>query len=665
MLIAATRARVILPAAAGVWTAAELAHLGHVNDAEMALGAFAVTACTAASRYRPFAGTAGAIGAWATLAVRYGPLAAPGWWCPLTITWAAAAIAALIVANRHSAVREAKAWRAARRALAGEAHVLGIHGAHLLEHETTRLGERWVLDVNDTGKLASAIVHSGLAERLAARRRLPKSRVRVTEGGIAGRVVVSIRTKDPWKHPIPHPLFAGEPELDLPVPCTITQPFPVGQDPETGAPLNVTLWDEIGGKVVLVVAKRGAGKDVLLDCIRERVTAAYDADLWEINVSKAQNERAWAQACEYAACGPEQAKEACRILLEARRLGDERGRAHRDKTTLRPDRENRLKVIIINETDALFQLPNIDPAFVKRELRYITSKLRSEGFALVLASQRAIFNWIGGTDVKANVDLVAVGKVQNPQEANNAVGRLVGATLPDMSTYGEGKPGVWCIVADGGSYEIGRTFELPANGDLDILRDLAHERAYRVPVLAGIGAETLPASNLPAGNPSPSEPPAQPSPVPPSGGEPPPGDAFDRWVTEGTRDLPQDLRDRLAKITKKQAETRAILEELPEITPLSPEDQKQRAKINREKWRQAGEQAVIPDDQRGQLLDLLTHGTTIKEVSEHFKISIWTARTWLEKLRDHEPPLAECRGKGRGARWHRPETTAGDDAPCT
>ena len=96
-------------------------------------------------------------------------------------------------------------------------------------------------------------------------------------------------------------------------PATCRKPLVIGGDPETGGPLRLTLWDsEEGGKVVLIVAKKGSGKTVLLSCITERIRLP-DAQLIQVNLGKHREDRRWA-ARGANALGRDHAGEARRIL---------------------------------------------------------------------------------------------------------------------------------------------------------------------------------------------------------------------------------------------------------------------------------------------------------------------------------------------------------------
>ena len=55
----------------------------------------------------------------------------------------------------------------------------------------------------------------------------------------------------------------------------------------------LTLYDEDGGRRVLVLGTSGSGKSMILDTIRERVTACHDAIVLQINLSKGVEDSWW------------------------------------------------------------------------------------------------------------------------------------------------------------------------------------------------------------------------------------------------------------------------------------------------------------------------------------------------------------------------------------
>jgi hypothetical protein len=663
--------RASLPASGVLWTAAEILHAAHIAPMEVGLAAAAVAGITYGKVKGSKHGAAVAAGvsltgAWLTIATDAGPL---GWqwhgFPGLSMAWLAGSVIGYIALRRHERIAAAREWRNAREDwLRHRAPAWGLHGSHLLEHEFTRLGEAWTADVTGTGKHASSLSAGDLAEWIAERERLPVSRVRVTAAAIAGRVRISVRRQDPWKDAIPHPVLTPQPEIDLPVPCTVREPLIVGQDPETGRPLKLPVWHKRGARNVLIVGIKEAGKTVLLNCVRERLTAAADAVTWDVNVSKALQDAEWSPACPLAAVGPAQRKRALAILLCARGVIDYRGSQPRDVADLVPSPEQPLIAVIIDEIDALISGGDHLAAAIKTELSYIASKGRSEAVALIIAGQRATADWIGGANLRSQIDLVCVGKVSRAAEMHH-VGD-VGLMLPDMATYGAGHPGVWAIAELGGAHELGRTFNLESPTDL---RVLAHARAAHQPELEADLAEylgsryaqlresqgarprrgTVPAATQAAGE---SYPPVTdgPSPVATATLDPGSPDSIDA-LDSGLDDmLPPDLRERLRKMDVRRAETADILRECDEIAASLPEvDPERLAEARAERWAQEGARAVIPTESLGRLLALLAEGTTTSAAAADLDVSKWIMRTWLERLRSEGKARTE--GKGRGTRW--------------
>ena len=206
-------ARAVLPACAGFWTAAEIMHATGIPWLDIGLGTAAVAGVAYGRGARGGAGWLLAGGAWAALAARFGPLAGP--YLPLTDAWAVLSFCGWRWARSHPAVVAARERRQASMDWLGKRDRWGLGRTHLLDWEPTRLGEKYTVDVRGSGRRASQLVHSDVAERIAEDRMLPPSRVRLSRHRLAGRVEIAIRELDPWAKPIPHPVLADDPEIDL------------------------------------------------------------------------------------------------------------------------------------------------------------------------------------------------------------------------------------------------------------------------------------------------------------------------------------------------------------------------------------------------------------------------------------------------------------------
>jgi len=500
--------RMPLLAVPAIWTAAGVAHAaGMPGWWPAAATAVATLAGFGIGRHRS-AGTRGErltggevaaitaiTGVWVTAAVAFGPLAGP--WHLLTLTYAAGTVGGYAWLRRHPAVRAARArrdqaaaWQARKTAWHSLAPGLGLHGSHLLAYEDTLLGDAMLIDTRGTGRRASQISGRDVAERLGEIEMIPAGRIDVTPDAIPGRLRVSVRRKDPWAKPLAHPAidpaspYAGR----VPVPATCHVPVVIGADPETGRPLPLTLWDpHEGGKVIMITAKKGSGKTVLMSCIRERVTACTDAILLQVNLSMVRHDRRWAPLAAANALGRDQAGQARRILQFTASAAFTRSEAGGDDRLITPGPGQPLIVLVIDEIDMVAADP------VCRELlARIASKCRNEAITLIAAGQRATAAWVGGADLRANVDIAVLGRFARRGEARKATGD--DTELPDMGEYGEGHPGVFLVteLGGGGAWQRGRVFNLdePAAIDQIVTTRAATRPGYVLePALAALAGD--------------------------------------------------------------------------------------------------------------------------------------------------------------------------------
>jgi hypothetical protein len=666
-------ARAVLPACAGFWTAAEIMHATGIPWLDIGLGSAAVAGVAYGKGARAGAGWLLAGGAWAALAAKLGPLAGP--YLPLTDAWAVLSFCGWRWARSHPAVVAARERRQASMDWLGKRDRWGLSRTNLLDREPTRLGEKYTLDVRGSGRRASQIVHSDVAERIAEDRMLPPSRVRLSRHRLAGRVEIAIRELDPWAKPIPHPALADDPEIDLSGPYSIRQPAVVGQDPETGRTLDLLLCGPGGGRNVSVVATIDSGKTVLLSCMSERVTAARDALLFRINLSiKGDTERhLWGPACHLTALGPREKSRALKVLRVIAGIVEYRSQQPRDTANWAPSPDDPHLVLVIDEIDALTELPPC-----RQALEHLASKGREFGVTIVRAGQRGTAEWTGGGNVRAVDGVFCIGKVNRSMEAMHAAGDL-GLSLPNMAEYGEGQPGVWAIAELDGRHQAGRAFNLSGPEDVRrVVRERAHQQPDLQPELKaflGDSYENLLSTDVYAKwardqrGPAPVV--AHPRPDAPaetlSDAAPAPVatvtvlDAYDRDMEDHLASLGDDpLRRRWLDQGKRNDETRRILAESA-AEPVADIPHEQLVAHAAARWRQVGESTVIPDEHRERLLELLTGGVAASKAAEALGVTPWVARTYLERLR--LDGLAHTVGKGRAARWVAgPQSGSGDGA---
>jgi hypothetical protein len=680
-----------------VWTAAEIMHWaswpGMTPEASMAaVAAFGITFGVGAHKGWGWKAPAvvAAFAVWLALASARGPL--DGFPVPsLTVVWAVLTGIAWRLASLHPSILEAIRWRAARAEWLAQRHRWHLPGSHLLGHEETRLGERFTVDVRESGKLASAVARdSALPERIAMDRGIPRSRVTVAEGTPAGRVVIDIRDRDPWADPIPHPATVSGHEVELSPSPSITEPAAVGQDPATGKLLSLLLCGPGGGRNINVVATIDSGKTVLLSDISEFVTRAPDALMIRINVSIKGPAEAhlWGPACHLTAFGPHQRARALKVLKVVAGIVEWRASQPKERANWLPTKRDPHVVLIIDEIDSLTEV-----AALRKALEMIATKGREYGVTVVRAGQRGTAEDTGGAKVRAVDGVWCLGSLNRSTEAMHAAGDL-GLRLPDVASYGEGNPGVWIIAEKSGRWQGGRAWNLCEPADI---AGIAAARASSQPDLPEackefLGDEyaALAGSDVYArwARDRDQESVSAPSPAARHAGdggligdlaravrdghvkadpeteeallqalsiaEQGAGSDLDRLrayepEVEEILDDDDDLRRRFGDLGRKLADQRAILEEtarMPE-PPKVPEEKLKES--SEERWRQVGEQAEMSPEQRETLLGLLKDGTTTSNAAKVLGVSTWIARTYLQKLRNEK--VARVDGKGRGARW--------------
>jgi len=659
--------RAPLAAVPAVWTAAEILHAagvpglvpgaGMLAAAGIAYGIGESHARGADAEHPRLRGAelgaaAGLTGAWVTAATIWGPLAGPGhllsiaygigagggyWWLRAHEAVRAAR------ARRDAAARDAAQWAARRAWWHRLAPRLGLHGSHLLALDQTLLGDTMLIDTRGTGRRASQLAGRDLAERIGEIEMIPVGRIDVTTDRIPGRLRISIRRVDPWAQPVRHPATAADSPYagHVPCPATIREPLVIGIDPETGRPLQVSLWDKKGGKVVLIAGKKDAGKTVLLNDLTERVTACPDALLLQVNLSKVLEDEIWAPLAGASALN--QAGRARRTLQFACDVIVARSRSGRRTPVHQPTPAEPLIVLKIDEIDEVAKLEDC-----RTLLTFIASKCRSEGVALVEAGQRATARWTGGADLRANIDIAIWGKFGRAGEARHVAGQEI--DLPDMGAYGEGASGVFGVteLGAGGDYARGRTFYLHEIDDLErIVRErlAARQPCALEPALAGLADAwaRITGTGGPGGtdNAGPGQPGGGPARAGPDDDEDGcPGRAA-RYDADGTR--------------ASLAAARSAGTAPAGIPPVPPGMEAHAAAVQAERRRQFMEQYTdvsLPEADQAALRAMLTRpgGVTTRTAAA---VLPWSHRQIHRQLtRWRQEGTARLEGKGSGSRWH-------------
>lgn len=506
----------------------------------------------------------------------------------------------------------------------------GLAGADVITAEPTRLGERVLLDTRGTGKRASALASKGLAERIAEDFGIPASRVEARAGGIAGQLRISVRMQNPWATPVLHPLLDPNSEIELPEVGDVTRPLIIGQDPETGRPLGLTVFNEDGASHIAIIAIKGGGKTVVVDNVMERLTSADNCAVWGIDIAKGKNMARWrdAGALGLSACGAAERAKAVRIL----ELGAEITRwreAHSSEAVHQPRRGAPLVEIVIEEIDSLVGGGDQLAQRARVALTTITSKGRSPAVGVILIGQRGTAEWVGGPNVRANIDRFLLLKMTRSTEVMNAVGSDLAMKLPNVTAYGEGYPGVVLSTDISGDYEMGRSFLLKALTDLERIAEGRTPSELEPGLVAHLGKAY---AQLLSGQ-------AVPDPVP-----------VEAMATpEGMVRAPEERAADLSELGR----------HLVLVPPLRAEDAEKVRQHSAARWAmfnrveadaEAALPSQVPDDVRAQIMQRLADGPAARQdLAAATGYSPAAVKRFLTQLRD-EGAIA-CSGRGPATRW--------------
>jgi hypothetical protein len=646
---AAPHERLPLAAMGGVYGTGTALHAIHASPNGVGAGALvSICGIIAASRKvkdgsRAFKTCmlAGASGIWVTVAGMMGTIGTDAPHIAMTAGFGVLSGISYLMYRRDDVIRARIEARKARESWPEFAHAVGLNGSHVEKREDTRLGERLIVNIKGTGKRASAIAHGDVATRIAEHYRIAKSRVTIKEvPRDATLISISIRRVDPWKKAIPHPLLDTEPEITLPVPNDITAgPLIVGQDPETGDPLELSVWDEDGARRTMVVAALGGGKTVLLNNAIERITACDNAIVWGADLTKAKDLREWRKggAVPVAACGPEETGKAALMLKLLRAAIDYRA-ANNRASVFQPGENRPAIILILDEIDGLVGGNSTAAQAARENLTYIVSKGRSESIGVVIVGQRGTAKWLGGADLRALLEQIVLLKVNRPNEVSMATGG-VNLNLPDMTTYGEGKAGVALICGMDGSHDAGRTFKF---NDLDDVLRISSSRtptSLEPGLIEHLGDAYTQLLGTPAATTA------------------APAETINRLDAEVEACMPEDLREQWTARQEKLDEVRKYAEQMPTVEHDPRVDE-----IVAERQRQYAEQAKaagVPADARKKILELAAgvDGAKNQALVDALKVGRVTVFRYLTAL--GAEGVIEKRGRGPATAWHL--VTGGED----
>jgi hypothetical protein len=274
------------------------------------------------------------------------------------------------------------------------------------------------------------------------------------------RTITSASSRDDlgpgWDTPAWHPHARTGSGLEhlVPVPATIREPLCIGLNPGTGVPLKLPLFDDLGGKVVVISAKKAAGLTTLLDDVNERITACPDARLIQISLSRTCGVRRWEPLAAAAAYGPA-AGRAGQILRFAEAAIGERSRGRgRLARVHQPTPGEPLYVLEIEGTRELTEA-NPEAAGL---LEWITRMCRLQGWAVILAGPRSLDAAAGGAAIVSSTGVAVLGQSTRPSGQGPGGPVTCGAGVPGLF-------GVYTLPFDG-TCQRGRAFWWGGDGDL-------------------------------------------------------------------------------------------------------------------------------------------------------------------------------------------------------
>lgn len=643
-------------ALAALYPAGEIGHLAHADPLMLAgfsapAAAVAGTSTWKAHQSRKYSVTAALLAAgvpaWLATAAATGitgmpellgySLGAGGAWS--AVTWS----------DVHRLRRAMKAKRARWAALAAAA---GLADSRLVRETDIPTGQEFTVDIRATGTTAKKLAAGDLAERLAAAASLPAERVRVqTDLRHAGNIIVTIQTLDPWAGTLAHP--ALDPAYVPPRLSVKDLPMHIGTVPDTGGPLELTVYDGQGAWHTSILAATGGGKTTLYNNAMEQATGYRDVLTWPIDIRKGTIPFFWHPALDYWAGltpdGQPEYDKALNILQWGSDIIKIRSARNGGKNHV-PTPDDPAILIPIDEGDAL--LGSNSP--IAHKAKPLTTDIlnggRSAGVALLFAAQRSVVQYTGDKNLHANAGNKIVLRVNRGAEMNNIIDNWEGQGMPDMSTYAQGKQGVALVVGPDGQWRTGQTGPLH---DLDAVADLARRRGKPAARLREDIADLLPGYA------------ARHDAVTPGGSAP----VIDLGAARAAHD--PGRRSPVARMSEELVDDVAgQLEGMPAAperpTSLSDLIAARNAVNAAETNDPAANRAIpVPDHISGPVLELLDQrgdaGARRDEIVTAVGKSRSTVASWLAILRDHG--LITASGSTSAARYYLPDHAPDESEP--
>jgi hypothetical protein len=444
----------------------------YVGPLAVPLGAAVGVGALKASRSRQYTAivtaTAAGVPVWLATAGQIGI-----WHWHTLLGYTTAASASWVSFTWSDVLRKRRAWKREQVRWETIAATAGLEDSRLVRIEETRLGQRFRIDIRGTGKTARQLARGDLDERVAAVLGLPAERVRVTrDDKHAGIVLVLVQTVDPWAEPVTHPaLTSGIPAQRGRARSVMDGPFVLGDVPDTGEALGLTVFDKAGGRHTIVVAATGGGKTTLWNSVVDQATERSDVLVWAIDLGKGTVPAIWGSALD-AAAGIDEHEKALRILQWAVTVIKERSRQSGGRNH-KPSVKAPVVLILVDEMDTLIGLTSRISHKAKPLVEDIFRRGRSAGVLLAMAGQRGTIQHTGSKDPHANAGNKIVLRVNRPAEMNNVIPDWEAAGMPNMANYAQGIKGVALVVDAENTWHAGRVRDM---SDLDAVEAHAGRR---------------------------------------------------------------------------------------------------------------------------------------------------------------------------------------------
>ncbi|WP_026415623.1 winged helix-turn-helix domain-containing protein [Actinomadura oligospora] len=544
------------------------------------------------------------------------------------------------------------------------AGLAGLEGSTLLATKTTKVGVRFKVDVGVDGPSGARLERGDLAVQIARCYGIGVDQVQVDQEKKNARILwITIRMRDMWTEEVSHPAVAelapGQVTAAKGSRSILDGPFVLGTDPETGEDLELVLFDQGGARHVEIVASNGGGKSNVLSNIVQQAAECHDVLVVAIDLGKGVIPSLWGAYLHDKAGVGEEAT-AVEIFEWIDALLDERAIACAGGTH-KPSATAPIVIVVVDEQDTASGYNAEVATQIKPVIAEIHKRGRSGGMVMVTAKQRNVAQHTGDKEGSANAYTTIVGRVANTNEMTKALPDWDKRGCPDMTSYGDGSPGVVLLARQGGSWQAGRTRALhdpdtvkalaaaygPADATLEPhiaakLPGYADRHPVPAHATANAGGSGAPADTIRAG--ADSAPADVPVPGGPSGERAPADEDGWGFDTTNQQEVDQAAHGLVEKIDDYISSAATTPDQPTGLDELFAAEH-------------AIDNTAVPDDARKAILQFLADrgpaGARRSELDDLLQRPNKTTARWLGSLRRNN--LIVLAGQGPAARYYLPD----------